>query len=76
MRRTFMGSLCLLFAFALVPLTGCGSGNETVLMSEEAKKADAVGQDAMREFMQSKSAKPASKSAPKTEAVAPKPEEK
>ena len=46
-------ALCLI-ASAFV---GCGDDSTAVTQSPEAKKADEIGQDAMREAMQSKSGK-------------------
>jgi hypothetical protein len=62
----------VLTAVALV--AGCGEeGNSEVTASPEAKKADTGAQDAMKEFMQTKSAKPKGKSAAPAPAPAPAP---
>ena len=52
------------FALSFLPLGGCADESTTVTQSPEMKKADAGGQDGMRELMQSKAkatAKPAAK---------------
>lgn len=55
MRRALLRAFTGLLVLTLVPLAGCGDESTTVEQSPEAKKADNSGQDAMREYMQSKS---------------------
>lgn len=74
MRRALLRAFTGLLALTLVPLAGCGDEATTVEQSPEAKRADTSGQDAMREYMQSKSkSKAKGKAEAKPEA---KPEEK
>ena len=68
MRHPLLFALPFVLAPLLLPLGGCGDDSNTVTMSPEAKKADASGQDAMRDYMQSKTK---AKSAKKNEKYSP-----